>query len=169
MFLPSWIHHVEAFTPPALPGFFAKPASIATAWALCLTPLFSCLRILRISGSILRTSHAPPGLYSSSLDLLDAVYDPGAGTVTHPLASAPVACGYSHFLGLSQLAFSGLSGFSVLHFTSQSYCLADSRQFGIHSAWLGLSIGRFALPERRPFPGLRLLSDASSRLPKAVI
>ena len=62
----------------------------------------------------------PPGLSSSSLDLLDAAYDPGEGKTTRLIVASPVACGYSHTLGHSQHEFSGLVGFSVLHFTSQS-------------------------------------------------
>jgi hypothetical protein len=159
MFLLSWFHHVGAFTPPALPGFFAIPTPIADRWssARLLSPV-----VFAYSGRseiLPKNLHGPPGLQPSSLDLLDAAYDPGAGQKTHLIAFPPVACGHSHALGLSLRQLFGARRIQcpTLHLAVLPSLPMDS---SVYSAWLGLSIGGVPPPERRPFPGLRLFAAA---------
>jgi len=82
-------------------------------------PFYRSLGHTRRGSDPRQEATVPPGLQSSVL----VVYSTPSTTPerARPLALVaigPVACGQSHTLGLSQPLFSGLIGFSVLHFTS---------------------------------------------------
>ena len=99
---------VEAFTPSALPDFSAIPASIPSYPSSVSPPFHSWSVILgqiqissakNVSGRLVRPC---------SPLLLDAVCDPGAGSVARLYRDCSVACVSSHSFGLLHCGFSGL-------------------------------------------------------------
>src|SRR6266705_5423131 len=112
---------VRAFTPPALPGFTAKPALIPSPTRF-FASLPSTVALAYSVGSRLPRACWPAWLTLSHNVLLDAVCDPGLESRTRPGALLPVACGSREGLSLSHHFISGLTtGFSVLRFTSQPF------------------------------------------------
>ena len=109
---------MEAFAPPALPDFFVKPASIPTPVVFCLAPAALLRHTHRLSDSASKNSQCAWFVLRHVL-LLDAVCDPGVGTVSRPSEPIPVACIRSQGLGQPNFLSGLTTGFSVLRFTSQ--------------------------------------------------
>src|SRR5213594_4058812 len=111
---------VEAFAPSALPDLTAIPASIPAPSILCLALVsvasaYSPSVRSESKNRPVRLVRTRPGR------LLDAVCDPGEGTVSCPSDPAPVACIRSQSLGHPH-CLSGLpTRFSDSRFTSQPF------------------------------------------------
>ena len=95
---------MEAFTPSALPDFFVKPASIPTPVIFCLAPVALLRHTHRLSDSASKNSQCAWFVLCHTL-LLDAVCDPGVGTVSRPSEPTPIACIHSQGLGQPNLSF----------------------------------------------------------------
>src|SRR3970282_1743132 len=89
MFVHSRARTVEAFTPPALPGFIAIPASIPDHPSFCRPP---CHRRIFILGTVQSGAKTgwPAWFVQVHNVLLDAVCDPGAVGNPSSLARLPL-------------------------------------------------------------------------------
>src|SRR5215472_19014948 len=121
MFVRPRASAVRAFTPPALPGFIAKPASSQHQPAFASLP-FTVAPAYSV-GSRLPRACWSAWLILNHHVLLDAVYDPGMESGTRPTAHAPCSLRPARKPQPFPTCFiSGLTtGFSVLRFTSQPF------------------------------------------------
>ena len=149
------------FTPPALPGFFAKPLPIAEPLPFASLPFYRLLHILAGFRILTRGYDSAWSAILRPCGLLDAVYDPGAGPTTRHLRDWSCCLqAKPHPRPLSTIIFGAHRiQCPTLHLAVLPSLSLDS---SVYSAWLGLTIGGFTPPERRPFPGLRLNSIGPS-------
>jgi hypothetical protein len=111
---------VEAFTPSALPDFLVNPASIPAPVVFCPAPVALLRHPHQLSDSASKNSQCAWFVLRHVL-LLDAVCDPGVGTVSRPGEPIPVACIPSQGLGQPDFLSGRTTGFSVSRFTSQLF------------------------------------------------
>ena len=151
------------FTPPALPGFFANPVPIAESLPSASLPFHRLLGHTRLVPDPDKRTTILPGLKSSVLAVCSTPSTtPERDRPLTTNATAPVACGLSHTLGLSQQVFRGSS--DSVSYTSPRKPLPVLRlspQIQIHGGLAKSFPGEVTLPERRTIsrsPALHLPS-----------
>src|SRR6185503_10115883 len=137
MFAHPQSYVVEAFTPPALPGFFAIPASIPDRSPLPRF-LFGLLRHTCCGSIPPQEPSDPPGSFLVSMCCSMPSVTPGEGLITRPGAIAPVAC-------FSCESF-GLPNFGSFGATYRIQLLS------LHLATCLCFLLRFRVARLRPFP-----------------
>jgi len=112
---------VRAFTPPALPGFFAKPALIPTPTRFCQPPFYSCAGLL---GWLAPTESVLARLANSQSSCVARCrLRPRDGEQHSSSARGSLWLAAREMASALPTSFiSGLTtGFSVLRFTSQPF------------------------------------------------